>query len=311
MKETLWQRLTRGARRLWSRDEWDAVQDPAWADAVMQKPVTDRFHAKQGRSTGRLVQQELVVYIKRHYKLPFWTAWLATMFPDAGWSPAMQEARHLNWAHDIGVPVPDVLAVGEFIGPAGKLQSFLAVRELTGMLPLNEAIPQAEANLSPAEFAEWKRTLTHEVARLSGLLHQHAYFHKDLYLCHFYIARSDTAALPAWRDRVFLIDLHRLGHHRLTWPIYQTKDLAQLLYSSMISGVTARDRLRFWKAYRGKQRGGVWAWLLRRVVLLRLRRYRDHNERARESSAARPPGRWDVPGAPLSRSLEHTDVRAS
>ena len=161
----------------------------------------------------------------------------------------MQEWEHLQWAQAQGLPVPEAVAGGEIIGPWGRLQSFLAVRELTGMLALHEAIPAAAARLDPAAFARWKRGLAAEMARLAAALHRRRWFHKDLYLCHFYVAEDDTARLPSWRGRVQLIDLHRLARHAWTWPIWLTKDLAQLWYSSEIPGVTARDRIAFWRAY--------------------------------------------------------------
>jgi hypothetical protein len=82
-----------------------------------------------------------------------------------------------------------------------------------------------------------------------------------------------------------MIDLHRLAHHRWTWRIWQLKDLAQLLYSSEISGVDARDQLAFWAAYRGTgPRRGTDRWL-RRWVLLKWQRYRRHNARHRLNAA--------------------------
>jgi heptose I phosphotransferase len=290
-------RLFRGVRRLRERPEWLAYAGPVWADNIMDVAVTDRFHAKQGRSTGRWVLQApdgrppLVVYLKRHYALPFWQRVLATVWPRGGWSPAMQEWRHLEWARARGVPVPEALAAAEFIGPGGRLRSFLAVKELTDMLPLNEALPLAADRLDAAGFRRWKFTLAAEVARLARLLHDRRCFHKDLYFCHFYLARGDTAGVPegGWRGRVFLIDLHRLTHHPLTWLIWQTKDLAQLLYSSELPGVDARDRLNFWRAYRGPgPRRATHRWL-RYWVLFKWGRYRRHNARRKaRTEAARP-----------------------
>jgi heptose I phosphotransferase len=278
-----WSRLLRGTRRVLARPDWELLCGADWADRVMTMPVTDRFHAKQGRSTGRLILQHggrrLAVYLKRHYRLSWWSGLLALFRPGRGWSPGMQEYHHLQWARSLGVPVPAAVAVGEVLGPWGRLQSFLAVEELHDMLPLNEAIPLARRRLDPHTFERWKRTLLEEMARLVRLLHGRKVCHKDLYLCHFYVARADTGLLPCWRDRVYLIDLHRLGRHRLAWRLYQSKDLAQLLYSSEIPGVTARDRLRFWRAYLGEERKRWRGRWLRRLVLLRWRNYRGHNRR--------------------------------
>jgi heptose I phosphotransferase len=149
------------------------------------------------------------------------------------------------------------------------------------MLPLHQAIPAALAQMEASDFARWKRRLIAEMARLTRELHLRHCFHKDLYLCHFYIPRADTYGEPAdWRGRMHLIDLHRLGHHSLTWRLWQVKDLAELLYSSEVAGVTARDRVRFWCGYLGEDRR-LAAWWLRRAVLLKWRRYRKHNDKKR------------------------------
>ncbi len=291
MTRGLWQRLRHGVRHVLARPDWELALGPGWADRVMETAVTDRFHAKQGRSTGRLVLaaagKRLAVYLKRHYRLPWWHGLLATLFPGRGWSPAMQEFHHLQRARELGVPVPDAVAAGEMIGPAGRLQSFLAVEELHDMLPLNEAIPLAQRQLDAPTFARWKRGLVVEMARLARLLHDSRLFHKDFYFCHFYIRRQDTASLPCWRDRVHIIDFHRLGHHPWTWRVWQSKDLAQLLYSSDVPGVTARDRLRFWRLYRGGGGESIALCWVRRLAMLRWARYRRHNARHRQPPSAR------------------------
>jgi heptose I phosphotransferase len=195
----------------------------------------------------------------------------------------LSEYSHLEWARRQGIPVPATVAAGEFLSGAGRLQSFLAVEELTGMLPLNEAIPQASARLAAMDFRRWKRGLIAEVARLARAFHRKRHFHKDLYLCHFFIREEDIAEAPegGWRDRVVVIDLHRLSHHRWTWPIWQCKDLAQLLYSSEVPGLDTRDRVWFWKNYRGRRRSWWHRWL-RLAVLFKWRRYRRHNQRRKD-----------------------------
>jgi hypothetical protein len=279
--DTFWHRLVHGVWRLRQRPDWADFAGPGWADRIMQVAVTDRHHSKQGRSIGRWVLaadgRRLVVYLKRHYRLPWLSGLAALVRPGRGWSPAIQEWDHLEWAESNGLPVPAAAACGEQIGPWGRLQSFLAVDELSGMVPLHEAIPAAAVRLTGREFALWKRGLASEMARLVRAFHDRSRFHKDLYLCHFYIADDDTRHVPDWAGRVRVIDLHRLGHHPWTRAWWRAKDLGQLLFSADVPGVTDRDRLRFWHSYHQAppaRRPSGWLW---RTVRLRARRYRGHN----------------------------------
>ncbi len=304
--ESFWSRLWRGARRLRQQPDWPRFAGPDWPDRVMDVAVADRFHAKQGRTTCRWVLRadgpgpgRLAVYLKRHSAAPWWDRLLATLWPGGGWSPAFKEWEHLEWARSVGVPVPRTVAAAEFIGPAGRLRSFLAVEELYDMLPLSEAVPLAASRLAPGDFRRWKRGLIAEVARLTRLLHDRRRFHKDLYLCHFFIHRADVAQPdPAWRGRVSLIDLHRLGRHAWTWLWWRMKDLAQLLYSTEVPGIGARDRLFFWRSYRGPgPRRLTDRWLVR-LVLFKWGRYRRHNTRRKAREALRNDDRNKANAAP-------------
>jgi heptose I phosphotransferase len=290
--DTIWHRLVHGVWRVWQRPDWAGVAGPEWLDRVMQVPVTDRFHAKQGRSIGRWILtadgRRLVVYLKRHYRLPRLSGLLALLFPGR-YSPAGQEWDHLKWAEPNGLPVPSAAACGERIGPWGRLQSFIAIEELTDMLALHEAVPLAAQRLRPADFVRWKRGLAQEMARIVRALHDRHRFHKDLYFCHFYIAESDTYRVPTWAGQVRIIDLHRLGRHSITRAWWRAKDLGQLLYSSDVPGVTARDRLRFWRLYHAVEPIRRPSRLLRWVTSIRARRYHElHETRSFKPTAVRP-----------------------
>jgi len=284
MRETLWQRLFRGVRRIRQQPRWEPFAGPDWADRIMTVDATDRFHAKQGRTIARWSLEaggrQLVVYLKRHYRLPWWHGLLALVWPNGCWSPALQEWEHLEWARQNGLPVPEAVAGGEYIGPWGRYQSFIAIEELTGMLALHEAVPLAASRLDPVAFRRWKDGLIHEMVAIVLDLHRRRRFHKDLYLCHFYVAEDDTGRVPDWQGRVRLIDLHRLGHHRLTRLWRRTKDLAQLLYSSDVPGVTARDRLHFWRVYLAADPLGWVARWLRWCI--RLQAWNYHRRRRRK-----------------------------
>jgi Lipopolysaccharide kinase (Kdo/WaaP) family len=282
--DSLLQRLRTGAWRIRQDPDWAEFAGPLWIDRIMSIPVTDRFHSKQGRSIGRWTLRaggrKLVVYLKRHYQLPRRHGILAVLFPGRDWSPAMQEERHLVWARQQGLPVPRVLAAGERIGPWGRLQSFIAVAELDDMLPLHEAIPLARARLEGLRFQNWKRALAKEMASLSHALHDRSHFHKDLYLCHFYVPREATGTVPqSLAGLLHLIDLHRLARHRWTWPWWQAKDLSQLLYSSETGEVDVRDRVCFWRAYLAAAGKPKSLRMLGRWIRFKAARYRQHNRR--------------------------------
>ncbi len=282
---SLWHRLRRGVRLFRKQADWDRFAGDGWPDRIMAEPLTDRGHQKQGRSIGRKVfadgRDTLSVYLKRHYKLSRWAGLKATLFPNRAWSPGLQEWQRLCWAKEQGFPVPRAVAAGQFVGPWGRLQGFLATEELHGMLPLHEAVPLASRTLDARSFARWKRGLVAELARLARELHRRKVFHKDLYFCHFYIPEVLTRTVPPdWTNRAVMIDLQRLARHTLTGAWWQVKDLAQLWFSSEVEGVTARDRTRFWKLYRkGWPDGrGPGEWL-RPLVRWKWRLYRRHNAR--------------------------------
>src|SRR4051812_11609365 len=249
-------RWTRGFRRVHQTPDWADFAGPDWLDRIMSVEVTDRLFRKQGRSIARWTLdapdgRRLVVFLKRHFVLSRWHGILATLFPRRAWSPGLQEWDHLKWAEEHGLPVPRAMAAGELVGPHGRLQSFIAIAELTDMLPLHEAVPLAERSLDPATFRRWKQTLADELVRLSVAFHGRRVFHKDWYFCHFYIDQTDTGRVPeAGTGRVRGIDWPRMAGPPLTGLGRRAKGLAQLLYSSDVPGVSEDDRRGFWERYR-------------------------------------------------------------
>lgn len=275
---TLLQRLTRGSRWLWVSDDYRAALPPDLGETVMRLESSDRYHAKQGRSTARVRFDSpwgtLSVYLKRHDRLPLRARLAALLDPRGRHTPGSAEWAHLRRARELGVAVPDAVAAGERIGPWGELQSFLMVAELVGCRELNEILPVLASTLPPADFARLKRALAREMAEIAARLHNARVFHKDFYLCHFFL---DESRLAREGPRLTLIDLHRLGEHPLAFPRWRWKDLAQLLYSTFdVPGLDDRDRLRFWGHYRRLADLRLPRWQLR-IVRLKAGRYRDHN----------------------------------
>ncbi len=282
---SLWERWARGARWIWVNERYRGHLPQDFAVHVMTLDSPDRLHAKQGRSIARVTfeaqaPRSLAVYLKRHYRLPWARRWAALLHPAGRYSPAAAEWTHLERARALGIDVPEVVAAGEQIGPGAHLQSFLMVAELTGCEALHEALPRLAERLESRPFATLKRRLIPELARITATLHNSGLFHKDLYLCHFFLdleGRDRDGRHP----RVVLIDLHRLGRHPL-WPAWwRCKDLGQLLFSSYgVAGIDDRDRHRFWRCYRRITHPRAARWQAR-LIRFRAARYARHNRNPR------------------------------
>ena len=288
---TLWQRWVRGVSWTWVNEQYRGRLPEGFEATIMNLRTEDRLHAKQGRSTARVVfhpgsegaqatSRPLSVYLKRHYRLP-WAARLAATFdPARTYSPAAAEWTHLERARALGVEVPDVVAAGEQIGPHAGLSSFLMVAELTDCEAFHEVLPKLAERLDPSEFARLKRRVIAEMARIAATLHAARHFHKDLYLCHFFL-EVERLGRESDPPRLVLIDLHRLKVHRL-WPDWwRWKDLGQLLFSTYgVAGIDDRDRLRFWRSYRKRLRLPFARWQ-GRLAKFRAARYGRHNRKSR------------------------------
>lgn len=293
-----WRRWSQGEFRWRSTPHWNLAVSSSWPEWILNVPVHDRFHAKQGRSTGRWITPHpphLTVYLKRHYYLP-WRQRLGALF-FGGCSPAWEEARHLEIARSLGIPVPIVHLVAEWLGPGLQVRSVLALAELTGQWAVNEALPEALRRWPRSTVRHWKRHVIETTALLTARLHCAGWFHQDLYLCHFYAdlpdgpvrqpaARSSYGdqASPVARPMVYMIDWGRLRRRRwLPW-LAQVKDLSQMLYSSWTEGVTSADRWRWWRAYTravGLRPGSWRERCLRWWINWKAKRYLRHNARRR------------------------------
>jgi heptose I phosphotransferase len=295
---SLWQRCFSGVSWTWINERYRTRLPDNLGAHVMTLESRDRFHAKQGRSTARVVlvraDRPLAVYLKRHFRLP-WPARLAALVnPGGKHSPAAAEWVHLERARALGIDVPEVVAAGEHIGPWAQLQSFLLIAELSGCDAVNEALPRLAAKLDARAFESLKRRIAAEIARITATLHAACVFHKDLYLCHFYLpplvkdglgrvipAKPMTGFSEQDLFRLSLIDLHRLKEHKI-WPDWwRWKDLGQLLFSTYgVDDINDRDRLRFWRHYCRKVGIRRPRWHAR-MVGLRAARYLEHNRKPR------------------------------
>lgn len=235
---------------------------------------TDDYVEKQGRSTGRyrveVAGRTLNLYVKKHVKLPWWQRKFG---PKAAF-PGPSEHANIERVAALGVRVPETI----FAGADGdaKCGSLFATRALDGYLPLHLYVAGPLAKLPAEARHRRKQSLVRRLVDVARRLHGERLYHRDFYLCHFYL--RDDADCEDGFDLV-LIDLGRLLESRLTR--WQIKDLAGLLFSSEVDGVTRTDRLRFFRQYLGLKKLDTRAKRLARRVEAKAERYRRHNDVSR------------------------------
>ena len=127
-----WEQLVRGTGWIWLSEQYRTALPANIAATVMTLRSSDRYHAKLGRSTARVRFDTphgtpLSVYLKRHEYLPWITRVAAFLNPSGRHSPAGAEWAFLECVRALGILVPEVVAVGEQIGPWGRLRGFLMV----------------------------------------------------------------------------------------------------------------------------------------------------------------------------------------
>ena len=231
---------------------------------------TDDYVEKQGRSTGRyrltIGDTTLSLYVKKHMRLPWWQR----RFGSKRSFPGPAEHANLRHAAELGIRVPETVFAGA--DPDHPCGSLLATRELEGYLPLHIYIPGPLARMPEPARRRRKQALIARLVDVARRLHGRRTYHLDFYLCHFFL-REDPSA-PDGFDLV-LIDLGRL--HRSRWSRWQVKDIAALLFSSDLPGVTRTDRLRFFRKYLGLEKLDDRARRLARRIMWKAERYRRHN----------------------------------
>ena len=146
---------------------------------------------------------------------------------------------------ELGVDTMKAVAFGRRGSNPAKLESFIVTEELAPTVSLEDFCRDWPAR-PPAPAL--KRALIARVAEMAGKMHRGGVNHRDCYLCHF-LLHTEPIPTPE-RLRLSLIDLHRAQVRAGAAPRrWRDKDLAALHFSTLEIGLTARDRLRFLRAY--------------------------------------------------------------
>lgn len=201
------------------------------------------FRVQPGRETLRVRLEDKHFFIKKHTGVGWREIFknlLQLKKPVLG---ARNERVAIEKLQALGVAVPQVIAYGERGKNPATRHSFILLQELVPVVSLEQLVEQWRTTPPSIVF---KRQLIKEVARIARVMHENGINHRDFYLCHFLM---DTAHVNA-EPKLYLIDLHRAELREKIPERWRIKDLAGLYFSSINSGFTKRDYLRFMRYYR-------------------------------------------------------------
>jgi len=192
---------------------------------------------------------EKAFFLKRHRHAPFREQIREFFRYGRFLSGGRREWENIWRIRRVGIPTVDPVGFGERREWGREVESFLISLELREAYRLTEFIPK---HLSPplnSSLLLRKRQLLRKLALLARRMHEAGLFHRDFYLGHLFVKDREEGEME-----LYLIDLQRVFRPRWRIERWRIKDLASLNFSAPRGWVTAADRLRFYKQYRGISR---------------------------------------------------------
>jgi heptose I phosphotransferase len=156
---------------------------------------------------------------------------------------AMTEVHAIQQLESIGINTTPLVAYGQRGCNPANVQSFVMTEDLGEIISLEELC--ADWQTAPPE-ALFKQKLIIALAQLAAKLHRAGLCHRDFYLCHFVLKKSELAQGEL---NLILIDLHRVLMEQPTHGSAVMKDIAGLYFSAMDCGLTQEDLALFKQHY--------------------------------------------------------------
>jgi len=202
------------------------------------------YRQVKGRKTFQFIHNHKSYFAKLHGGVG-WGEILKNIFqlrlPILG---AKNEWQAISRLHNLGVDTMKAVAYDNSGWNPATRKSFIVTEDLTPTVSLED---YCKNWLQDKPDFQIKRKLIEKVADIARTMHHSGVCHRDFYLCHFLLHRSEAEVDN--KAKLSLIDLHRALIKRKLARRWVVKDIAGLYYSAMHIGLTQRDLLRFIKCY--------------------------------------------------------------
>jgi heptose I phosphotransferase len=228
---------------------FDAIADYSGgqvAKNVLRERNTTRLDLSDATGATR------TLYLKRHQR-PRVTELIKPLFrltrPIVG---ARNEWEAILRFHEIGIATMVPVALGEAEG-----RSFLITQGIEDCQKLTAWMQAHRHSLHNGQLAAFRDIVT-GLADVARRMHSAGMHHQDFYLTHLMVPQSGGTA------PIHVLDLGRARFQPRLARRWIVKDLGQLNYSA--DGVSATERLRFFKRYLGRDLRSEDRALVRRII---------------------------------------------
>jgi hypothetical protein len=196
--------------------------------------------AVRERSTHRLDLEGVTVYVKKHF-FPGIREILKNLLRFRFPVGALNEWRALLAFHTHNIPTMIPICAGRkpLLWKIEK-ESFLLTYDLGKASRLDDFFKVNAVIPCRGKALETKKRILENLADITRSMHGAGINHRDYYLCHILMDN---------RERLYVIDLHRVNVGDKVAKRWMVKDLAALLSSSLEVPVTHGQRLAFYKRY--------------------------------------------------------------
>lgn len=224
----------------------DAIQQALGSadtfDALMQLQGK-AFRDVKGRKTIQVQLAGKSYFLKQHFGVG-WREIVKNLLsfkkPILG---AMTEVHAIEKLGELGIATTPLVAYGQRGSNPANLQSFVLTQDLGDITSLEDLC--SDWKLSPPE-SKFKKALIIEIAKLAARLHAAGLCHRDFYLCHLVMKKSELAE---GNINLILIDLHRMLTDQPVGGRAAMKDIAGLYFSAIDCGFNDSDWALFRQYY--------------------------------------------------------------
>ena len=239
-------------------------------DDFMRLEGTVAKSAVRERLTQRLDLEGVTVYVKKHF-FPGIREILKNLIYLRLPKGALNEWRALLAFHLHNIPTMTPICAGRkpLLWKIDK-ESFLLTRDLGDVSRLNDFLNANGAIPCRGNALETKKRILGNLADITRRMHSAGINHRDYYLYHI---------LMDSRERLYVIDLHRVNVNDKVGKRWMVKDLAALLFSSLEVPVTHGQRLAFYKRYMQISRLSADDKALMRLIVKKCNKIARHTEK--------------------------------